>query len=435
MTTSDLAFCDAAVPPDPSRAVITGERWRQELRAFLRHGAVVYADRHPHSHCHSDPESDPDEGQAVGADDAGGSGAQDLAQGTGNNTLADAAAGSGTVNANDADGGPGYTLRVRWPLTARDLAVLGLPAGEPVWLSLRVRFLEGYPWLPAPVQCLQPPAWLVRHCHPVDGTLCLTGSGERPGGLDGGRDHDPSLLAADWISRQLPRVLEANGGGAPAAGLEDQVGEGLSTWLPRQAALTLLLDTAQLPPETETRGAVLVTVLHSSPSVLVWLGAAICCEGRPFSVPAALLPAVRHPPVPDADADGSGVGTQVAVGSLLALRMMMLPWVRLPLHLTPQLRVEQVWQAAQALLSDDQLTLFQGSDALLLGGCVEAVLVFVVDEVAHRKAGWTPTLLVRTRRDRRRRWRTAYATVQAAGPTDLAARHPHTSRDPDGLLA
>lgn len=392
----------------PPEQVMNAARWQRELDAFARHGAVV-------TRTATQPRARA--GRARGHDRPG------------NDRISSA-----------KPEAPHFDVRVRWPVL-HDAGEQRPHRHVPREMALQIRFGCGYPWFSAQVRCPGARRWLPRHCNPADGMRCLTGHDPAPGSRQA-RDHDPSEPIADLIARQLPRLIEANFTPTPAIGLEDQIGEGIGTWLP-QTLPVLLLDSSLIPPLTAQPGSTESERDNGSSGVLVMTPLATGVHGFLYlSVAAVIDDTAASPgttsggasgrlvltaPVLELIRSGASNGAEVQVGENLQLRIARLPWVRLSTPLRPSDLddLPRLWEIAASQLRPAAEPAVRGLDRLVRHpGCTELLLALVPDEVARRTRGLTPVLLVRTRADRRRRWHVSVGTVQLAGPSDLTARHP-----------
>lgn len=354
----------------------------------------------------------------------------------------------------------GLALTLRWPLHHVDSDDEGPPG-----IELVVNFGPWYPWMLPDVRCVRRPSWLRRHINPVTGAMCLSGHGA-PGG-DGSWssvDRDPAELIADFLSRQVPRIVESNligtrtespsgsrqsvpgsaGQGSQDVLLEEPVPEGLHTWL-RSMAPVLLLDYAscglhataahkprgnnavrsEVPPVPAAE-VVLVKQL-SGAGGLHWLGlgSGRASEGT-LQVPATFVEEFRL-----RRANGARLEREIRPADLLGLRMALLPIVALPRRLTPEdSDAAMLWELAlrRGMIEGRRPVqdLTRTVESLLSGndGCLQAMVVCVLDEVRYRQIGWTPLLVLRTRADRRRRWNPYLGTVMDASASALLARTP-----------
>jgi hypothetical protein len=328
-------------------------------------------------------------------------------------------------------------------------------AEHPDELRLRITFPEQYPWLPASVKLLRGPSCLTRHVNPVSSTLCLTHEGPE---VAGATAHDPAELLADLLARQLPRLWQSNHADpASAALLEAHTRLGLATWLVPDYLVTFLMDTNMQPGQSScgllyvgsmpgplANGLLALRMSDDTGEVLIdhlTRGAgrsgasrfltrlnvatgAVPVEASPASSSAETEEGSTSPVEPGRDDDpitdlaDEGAERPPPGGA----QLFRLPWVRLSQEVTHTTDLAALWQEAHVALTPE------AQSVVGVGpwrrGTIELLVAFVPDETGYRQQGLTPVLLMRSRRDARRRWTTRLVHVSPAGPADLAARHP-----------
>ena len=226
---------------------------------------------------------------------------------------------------------------------------------------------------------------LTRHREPLTGQLCLLS------------DHDawdPTMLLAEHLTAQLPKLLASNAPGHRPAErqVEAPEPEPVTAYMRGRWPRLVLVDGGWQIDDH---------VLHGTAVAVLRRGGDLEVLGRVQSL---------------SDAEGRSLcatPSTVTLGSRVVM-----PWARVetpPADVAPEDLWQQVTARAAAppgSLDDDR---------------VQLVVAVVREEVRYREFGDSLVLLVRGRADRRRRWQYGVVLTERAGREDLAVRSPETA--------
>lgn len=267
----------------------------------------------------------------------------------------------------------------------------GLPGADPDKpVRLQVRYPAAYPFFDPEVS---DPGHLfgnIRHRHPINRVLCLWHG-----------PWQPNLTAADLITGQLPRLLTAADTAVPAAGelaAPEPVGHLLV-----EAGSRIVVDPGWTIPPTSSRGTLLVRFNYLQSNLL---GPGIveqvfAKDLHASGFPDQLVAQFRH----------------LTIGRWLR-------WDRF----RPGLTADQVWSQIEPHLPPLAEVHGTRPPFQVRPGTLDVVGLLVPSELRYREPGGEEWLfLVRSRADRRRRWRFELVRSAPLNPDVLAVRRPTTT--------